>query len=109
MATFTIHNDIVFRVRTFSPVCLRRVSLTSLSCVLYSKLCVLSAMYVSSCTCSYGLLGPNGCGKSLFMHVLGRRMLPIPDNVDTFHVVSGTYCHAWCAGFALSFYVARPG
>ncbi len=36
----------------------------------------------------YGLLGPNGCGKSLFMHILGRRMMPIPDNVDTFHVVS---------------------
>ncbi len=34
----------------------------------------------------YGLLGTNGCGKSLLMGVLGRRLLPIPDNIDTFHV-----------------------
>ena len=37
---------------------------------------------------SYGLLGANGCGKSLFMGVLGRRLLPIPENIDCYHVTS---------------------
>jgi ATPase subunit of ABC transporter with duplicated ATPase domains len=36
----------------------------------------------------YGLLGPNGCGKSLLMHILGRKMLPFPDSIDVFHVDS---------------------
>ncbi len=40
----------------------------------------------------YGLIGSNGCGKSLLMGVLGRRLLPIPDNIDSFHVT-----HEVCA------------
>lgn len=36
----------------------------------------------------YGLLGPNGCGKSILMTVLGRRMVPIPESIDSFHVVA---------------------
>lgn len=34
----------------------------------------------------YGFLGRNGCGKSTFMKVLGARALPIPDNIDIYHL-----------------------
>jgi ATP-binding cassette subfamily F protein 2 len=38
--------------------------------------------------CRYGLIGPNGCGKSILMTLLGRRMLPLPANLDVYHLAS---------------------
>jgi ATP-binding cassette subfamily F protein 2 len=34
----------------------------------------------------YGFIGRNGCGKSTFMRVLGARALPIPENIDIYHL-----------------------
>jgi ATP-binding cassette subfamily F protein 2 len=34
----------------------------------------------------YGLVGPNGCGKTLLLALLGRRMLPLPANLDVYHL-----------------------
>jgi ATP-binding cassette subfamily F protein 2 len=34
----------------------------------------------------YGLLGPNGCGKSCMLKAIAARELPIPDHVDMFLV-----------------------
>ena len=34
----------------------------------------------------YGFIGRNGCGKSTFMNVLGARCVPIPANIDIYHV-----------------------
>lgn len=36
----------------------------------------------------YGLLGPNGCGKSTFMEALSHRELPIPEHFDIFHLTN---------------------
>lgn len=36
----------------------------------------------------YGLVGANGCGKSLLMTAIGRRLVPIPKSLDIYHVVS---------------------
>lgn len=36
----------------------------------------------------YGLLGPNGCGKSTFMEALSHRELPIPKHFDIFHLTN---------------------
>ncbi|XP_071803384.1 ATP-binding cassette sub-family F member 2-like isoform X2 [Asterias amurensis] len=39
-----------------------------------------------TCGKRYGLIGPNGCGKSSFLSSLGQREVPIPDHVDIFHL-----------------------
>lgn len=36
----------------------------------------------------YGLLGPNGCGKSTLMEALSSRELPIPQHFDIFHLTN---------------------
>lgn len=41
----------------------------------------------------YGLIGPNGCGKSCLLKALGARDLPIPDHIDVYllsHEIPGT-------------------
>ena len=43
-------------------------------------------MVVAGCCCRF--IGPNGCGKSLLMECLGRRLFPVPANIDVYHVVS---------------------
>ncbi len=39
-----------------------------------------------TCGKRYGLIGPNGCGKSSFLSSLGKREVPIPEHVDIFHL-----------------------
>ena len=34
----------------------------------------------------YGLLGPNGCGKSMLLEAIARRELPVPSHVDMYHL-----------------------
>ena len=34
----------------------------------------------------YGLIGPNGCGKTTLMNAIGHRMFYIPDTIDVFHL-----------------------
>lgn len=39
-----------------------------------------------NCGRRYGLLGLNGSGKSSLLSVLGNREVPIPDQIDIFHL-----------------------
>jgi ATP-binding cassette subfamily F protein 2 len=41
-----------------------------------------------NCGRRYGLLGPNGCGKSTFMEAISSHELPIPDHFDIFHLTN---------------------
>lgn len=34
----------------------------------------------------YGLLGPNGCGKSCLLKSLAAREVPIPEHIDIYHL-----------------------
>eukprot|EP00914_Ancora_sagittata_P008703 GHVO01016869.1.p1 GENE.GHVO01016869.1~~GHVO01016869.1.p1 ORF type:complete len:572 (+),score=74.79 GHVO01016869.1:119-1834(+) len=39
-----------------------------------------------NCGRRYGLIGLNGCGKSSLLSALGNRELPVPDQIDIFHL-----------------------
>jgi len=41
-----------------------------------------------NCGRRYGLLGPNGCGKSTFMEAISTHELPIPEHFDIFHLTN---------------------
>jgi len=41
-----------------------------------------------NCGRRYGLLGPNGCGKSTLMIAIANKELPIPDHFDIFHLTN---------------------
>lgn len=41
-----------------------------------------------NCGRRYGLLGPNGCGKSTFMQAISMNELPIPKHFDIFHLTN---------------------
>lgn len=38
----------------------------------------------------YGLIGPNGCGKSVLMNAIGHRLMHIPESIDI-HLLSGEF------------------
>ncbi|KAI2809790.1 ATP-binding cassette sub- F member 2 [Blomia tropicalis] len=39
-----------------------------------------------NCGRRYGLIGANGCGKSTFLSVLGRREVPVQDQIDIYYL-----------------------
>ena len=45
----------------------------------------------------YGLLGPNGCGKSCLLKAISARELPIPDHIDIYHLGAHNHSLFFCA------------
>jgi ATP-binding cassette subfamily F protein 2 len=66
----------------------RDVKIGNLSLVLKGKELLADAELSLSWGQRYGLLGPNGCGKSILLTLLGKRLVPLPANMDSFHLVS---------------------
>lgn len=64
----------------------RDVKVSNLTIILKGKELLVDAELILSYGCRYALIGPNGCGKSILMTMLGRRMLPLPANLDLFHL-----------------------
>jgi len=66
----------------------RDVKIGHLTVILKGREMLVDADLALNFGCRYGLIGPNGCGKSILMTLLGRRMLPLPANLDVFHLMS---------------------
>lgn len=64
------------------------VKVENLTIILNGKVMMQEGSLVLNWGQRYGLIGPNGCGKSILMTLIGRRMLPLPANMDCYHVVS---------------------
>ena len=65
----------------------RDIRITNLSVILSGKVLFHETDLALSWGQRYGLVGPNGCGKSILMTLLGKRALPMPANIDVFHLV----------------------
>jgi len=62
------------------------VSISGLTLILSGKILFQEAELNLSWGRRYGLVGANGCGKSILMTLLGKRMLPLPARMDTYHL-----------------------
>ena len=64
----------------------RDVHVTGLTLILAGKVLLQESDLTLSWGRRYGLVGFNGCGKSILLTLLGRRMLPLPLRMDTYHL-----------------------
>jgi ATP-binding cassette, subfamily F, member 2 len=66
----------------------RDIAISNLTVILKGRELLLDADLQLSYGCRYGLLGANGSGKSILLTMLGRRMVPLPANLDLYHLAS---------------------
>ena len=64
----------------------RDVHITGLTLILGGRILLQEADLALSWGRRYGLVGANGCGKSVLLTLLGRRMLPLPLRMDVYHL-----------------------
>ena len=69
------------------PDTFRDIKVENLSVVLSAKELLKDAELSLNWGQRYGFLGPNGCGKSILMTLLGRGKLPVAKGLDVYHVV----------------------
>lgn len=62
------------------------IKISGLTLILSGKILFQEAELSLSWGRRYGLVGANGCGKSILMTILGRRMLPLPLRMDCYHL-----------------------
>jgi ATP-binding cassette, subfamily F, member 2 len=62
----------------------RDVKIESFSLQFYGKKLIENTSIELTFGRRYGLLGPNGCGKSTFLKALAAREVPIPEHIDIF-------------------------
>ena len=66
----------------------RDIQVSSLTVILKGKELLLDAELKLAHGCRYALVGPNGCGKSILMTLIGKRLVPLPANLDLFHLAN---------------------
>jgi len=64
----------------------RDIKIANFSITFFGSEMLQDTMLELNCGRRYGLLGPNGCGKSSLLAVLGNREAPIPNHIDIFHL-----------------------
>lgn len=64
----------------------RDIKISTFSITFHGCELLQDTMLELNCTRRYGLLGLNGSGKSTLLAVLGKREVPIPDQIDIFHL-----------------------
>ncbi|KAJ3076512.1 hypothetical protein HDU98_002497 [Podochytrium sp. JEL0797] len=62
----------------------RDIKVESFSLMYYSQILVTESTLEFNYGRRYGLLGPNGCGKSTFLKSLAAREVPIPEHIDIY-------------------------
>jgi ATP-binding cassette subfamily F protein 2 len=66
----------------------RDIAVSALTVILKGKELLVDAELKLAHGCRYALVGPNGCGKSILMTLVGKRMVPLPANLDLFHLAN---------------------
>ena len=64
----------------------RDIKISNFSITFHGCELLQDTMLELNCGRRYGLLGLNGSGKSTLLAVLGNREVPIPDQIDIFHL-----------------------
>ena len=64
----------------------RDVHVTGLTLILAGRVLLNESDLSLSWGRRYGLVGFNGCGKSILLTLLGRRLLPLPLRMDSYHL-----------------------
>ncbi|KAJ3355722.1 hypothetical protein HDU83_002727 [Entophlyctis luteolus] len=62
----------------------RDIKVEGFSLMYYSQILVTDSTLEFNYGRRYGLLGPNGCGKSTFLKCLAAREVPIPEHIDIY-------------------------